>query len=137
MKTVLKTTLAKTTLAAALAFASTGAVAQNSAGEQVIYQILQNVLGNPYQNDRRYQNSEYQEAFRRADTNRDGRLTQYEIDAYRARYGGGYRDDNRYDYRYDRRGVRVSDIDLNRNGWISDSEQDRFIRMIENQRRRY
>jgi hypothetical protein len=120
-------------LAAALGVSSNASAQdyRNDDGEEVVVQLLQSILGTRYESDRRYRGytSQQQQAFRQADTNRDGVLTQREIDAYRSSY---YRDRDRYDnrYDYDRRGVRVRDVDTNRDGWISRSEQDRFLRMI-------
>lgn len=120
-------------LAAVLGVSSTASAQEyyrDDDGQEVVVQLLQSIMGTSYESDHRYRgyNRQQQQAFRLADTNRDGVLTQREVDAYRAIY---YRDrgHSRQD-RYDRRGVRVSDVDTNRDGWISRPEQDRFLRMI-------
>lgn len=131
--------LLTTAILLGLATVSTGAAAQNTTryyedtqSEVVLQQVLSALVGQPYANNRTYRTREQQEMFRRADTNHDGRLSQSEIDSFRAgmRYA---RNDGRHNDRYDR-GIAVSRIDINRDGYISRSEQRDFIRMIDNDR---
>lgn len=120
----------KTVVALALAMCAGAASAQTysapSQSDQLLVQILQSVVGGQYQTNTRYRDREHQEVFRQADTNHDGRLSQREIDVWRDnRYG------NRNDDRYDRRGIPVSRIDTNRDGYVSRSEQQAFLRLID------
>lgn len=141
----------KPALLIALATASAGVGAQQqyypqaqtqNTGEIIIQQILDHVIGRRYTTDNRYRSAQEQEMFRRADTNRDGYLTQAEVDAYRARMGYGrygnqpYQDnryqDNRYGYgyRYDP-GISVNQVDTNRDGYISKAEAANFVRDLQ------
>lgn len=140
----MKNTLLTSALALALVGASGTAAAQYypqqpNMQEIIIQQILNNVIGSRYGTDTRYRTPQEQEIFRAADTNRDGVLSQYEVEAYRARMGYG-RYDDRYNDRYNdtrhygrepRFPVRT--LDTNRDGYISRSEFRQFMRMLDRQ----
>lgn len=131
--------LHSTLLAAAIAVVATPAAmaqttgVQRGAGEIALQQILDQVIGIRYTSDNRYRSSREQEMFRRADLNRDGSLSRYEVDAYRKRMG--YDRDNRrhrQDWRNDR-GVPVREVDTNGDNYISRSEAMRFVRDVQRQ----
>ena len=142
-------------LAAAAGTASAQTYRQPSTEEAIIQQILSSVIGTRYGTNTQYRTTSQQEAFRAADTNRDGILTQYEVDAYRARMGyGQYNNGNGYDNgynngrydngynngryndnRYNRRDpvFAVRSLDTNRDGYISRTEFRQFLRMLDSQ----
>lgn len=129
----LKATLFIAMLAAsATAAAQTRAPVYDSAGEAVLQQILDQVVGSRYSTDTRWRNSNQQEMFRRADLNRDGYLTRAEVDAYRARMR--YDRDDRYDRRNrNERGIPVREVDNNGDGYISRNEARQFVRKVQRQ----
>ena len=136
----ISTTPLKAALLAALLGAAGTAGAQQYAtpntAEFVLQQVLDQVIGSRYTYNNTYRDARQQELFRRADTNRDGYLTQQEVDAYRARMGYSRYYDRDRDYRYgDRgrynRGVPTSQVDRNRDGYISRSEAAEFVRDVQ------
>lgn len=126
-------------LAALLGTAGTAGAQQYgtpNTAEFVLQQILDQVIGSRYTYNNTYRDARQQELFRRADTNRDGYLTQQEVDAYRARMGYSRYYDRDRDYRHgDRgrynRGVPTSQVDTNRDGYISRSEAAEFVRDVQ------
>jgi hypothetical protein len=98
---------------------------QSNSAQNVLVQVLQSVLGNNTTSYPQY--SDRDAMFARADLNHDGRLSQYEIDTFRARL--------RYEQSHSRnrwdRGIAVSRVDTNRDGYISRDEQRAFIQMIQ------
>lgn len=134
----MKNTLLKPALVLALASLSGTAAAQYypqqpSTQEIILQQILENVIGSRYGTNTRYRSAEEQAIFREADTNRDGILTQYEVDAYRQRMGYDRYGQDRYNDRRRDPVFPVRSLDTNRDGYISRAEMRQFIRMLDRQ----